>query len=441
MNYAKVPRELIYKDRHFLEEFGTDEPYTLNCELAQLMRQYLLSKFMRNNYRDILLDIFNEAYYLTTILLIDDNAYDNLPVYFSSVLRSNPYSEDLSKAIKKMVVALCYIYMEVPAKETIIFSTIRQHLRHYASEFIYMRLEVRNRRCPSPKEFAPVKLTEELLNAINWEKHTDGFKQERVKEFLDYLGQTKKEKRLLVKAIYIQLTNTDNLSSRTYTIDSFLLLRYREYGGSTWDFVNVQQEKLTDEPQLREILSYPDLGKVLHEQMMYKEKIQTLEGEKKILEESNQQLKRQLFELQVQFKQQQAKTLTEKEQKHREEQLQAQIEEMKKIISTLKGKLGNKAIQLKYIVDSIKNKAVFVGLKEAYELFELINSMLCEEPVWIENRHELQDFFKECKNKSNTNQTIMGDYVVSKHVKHEVSSVSAGGTGVIVYESDENIEV
>lgn len=66
--------------------------------------------------------------------------------------------------------------------------------------------------------------------------------------------------------------------------------------------------------------------------------------------------------------------------------------------------------------------------------------MLCEEPVWIENRHELQDFFKECKKNSNTSQTILGDYVVSKHVKHEVSSVSAGGTGVVVYESDETIE-
>ena len=324
--------------------------------------------------------------------------------------------------------------------ETIGFSTIRHHLRHYAFEFIYMSIEVSRRKHPSAKEFVPVKLTEELLNAIDWKMNTDCFKQDRIKEFIDYLGYTKKEKRLLVKAIYVQLPNTFYHSSIPHTVDSYLLLRYHEYGGSTWDFVKIQQEKIRTGNKIMEIFSNTEMGKVLHEQLMYKGKIQKLEKDKKMLEESNQQLKRQLFELQVQFEQQQTKSLTEKDQKHREEQLQAQIEEMKKIISTLKGKLGNKAIQLKYIVDSIKNKAIFVGLKEAYELFELINSMLCEEPVWIENRHELQDFFKECKKNSNTSQTILGDYVVSKHVKHEVSSVSAGGTGVVVYESDETIE-
>jgi hypothetical protein len=157
-----------------------------------------------------------------------------------------------------------------------------------------------------------------------------------------------------------------------------------------------------------------------------------LEKQNKLLEDSNRQLKEQLYRMQVECEQQKARVLSQKEQQHREEQLQTRINEMSKIITTMQGKVGNKAIQLKYIVESIKNKAVFVGLREAYELFETINSMLCEEPVWIENRHELQDFFKECKKNNNATQIISGDYVVNKHVDHEVANVAAGGTGILM---------
>lgn len=64
MNYTKVPRKLIYRDRNSLEEFVADEPYSINWELARLMRQYLFLRKKDNDYRDILLTIFNEAYYL-----------------------------------------------------------------------------------------------------------------------------------------------------------------------------------------------------------------------------------------------------------------------------------------------------------------------------------------------------------------------------------------
>lgn len=432
MNYTKVPRKLIYRDRNSLEEFVADEPYSINWELARLMRQYLFLRKKRNDYRDILLTIFNEAYYLTTMLLMDDNVLDNYYVYDSSILSHSPYRGELATTIRRMVMALCYIYLETPTAEKPMMAIIRHYLRDSAKEFAYLDSEVSHRKHPSAKEFAPVKMTEELLETIDWEKQTDGFKSDRMKELLDYLGETKKEKRLLTKVMYVQLSDTCNISYITSPADSFLLMKYREYGGRTWDFVDIQEKKFKDNIKVKEIVSYPSTGEMLYEQMKQKKRIQDLEKQNKLLEDSNRQLKEQLYRMQEECEQQKARVLSQKEQQHREEQLQTRINEMSKIITTMQGKVGNKAIQLKYIVESIKNKAVFVGLKEAYELFETINSMLCEEPVWIENRHELQDFFKECKKNNNATQIISGDYVVNKHVDHEVANVAAGGTGILM---------
>ena len=433
MNYTKVPRKLIYRDRNSLEEFVADDPYSINWELAQLMRQYLFLRKKHNDYRDILLTIFNEAYYLTTMLLMDDNVLDNYYDYTTSILTQSQYPKETTKYIKGMVMALCYIYLETPTAEKPMLTIIRHYLRDSAKEFAYLDSEVSHRKHPSAKEFAPLKITEELLETIDWEKQTDGFKSDRMKELLDYLGETKKEKRLLAKVMYTQLSETCNISYITSSVDSFLLMKYREYGGRTWDFVDIQLQNIKDNNiEVKEIYSYPSTNKLLYEQMTMKKRIQDLEKRNKLLDESNQQLKEQLYRMQVECEQQKARVLSQKEQQHREEQLQTRINEMSKIITTMQGKVGNKAIQLKYIVESIKNKAVFVGLKEAYELFETINSMLCEEPVWIENRHELQDFFKECKKNNNATQIISGDYVVNKHVDHEVANVAAGGTGILM---------
>lgn len=432
MNYTTVPRELIYRDRHFLEEFGTEKPFTLNYEVAQRIQQYLVINNRHNN-REILLTIFNESYYLTTMLLMDDNVLDNYDAYVSLILSHNPYCEQLAQTIKRMVMALCYIYLETPTAEKPMLAIIRHYLRDSAKEFAYLDSEVSRIKHPSAKEFAPLKITEELLETIDWEKQTDGFKSDRMKELLDYLGDTKKEKRLLTKVMYVQLSDTCNISYITSSADSFLLMKYREYGGRTWDFVDIQEKKFKDNIKVKEeIVSYPSTGEMLYEQMKQKKRIQDLEKQNKLLEDSNRQLKEQLYCMQEECEQQKARVLSQKEQQHREEQLQTRINEMSKIITTMQGKVGNKAIQLKYIVESIKNKAVFVGLREAYELFETINSMLCEEPVWIENRHELQDFFKECKKNNNATQIISGDYVVNKHVDHEVANVAAGGTGILM---------
>lgn len=432
MNYTKVPRKLIYRDRNSLEEFVADEPYSINWELARLMRQYLFLRRKRNDYRDILLTIFNEAYYLTTMLLMDDNVLDNYYDYTTSILTQSQYPKETTKYIKGMVMALCYIYLETPTAEKPMLAIIRHYLRDSAKEFAYLDSEVSRIKHPSAKEFAPLKITEELLATIDWKKQTDGFELERIREFLDYLGDTKKEKRLLAKVMYTQLSHTDYLSSKPYTVDSLLLSRYREYGGRTWDFVDIQHEKIKDKNSLLRFIEETGTGKILYEQMKQKKRIQDLEKQNKLLEDSNRQLKEQLYCMQEECEQQKARVLSQKEQQHREEQLQTRINEMSKIITTMQGKVGNKAIQLKYIVESIKNKAVFVGLREAYELFETINSMLCEEPVWIENRHELQDFFKECKKNNNATQIISGDYVVNKHVDHEVANVAAGGTGILM---------
>ena len=75
MDYTKVPRELIYSDRKFSSDFRLGDRETLNGQLSLLMRRFLFIELGRNDYQAIIIHIMNEAYYLTTMLLKDDNVW------------------------------------------------------------------------------------------------------------------------------------------------------------------------------------------------------------------------------------------------------------------------------------------------------------------------------------------------------------------------------
>lgn len=414
MDYTKVPKELIYTDKLHLEDFGTDNRTTLNGQLSIVVRRYLFVEMGRNDYRAILLYLLNEAHYLTTMLLMDDNADDVFDVYVKSVLKDSPYPEDISNIFRRLTLAICYIYLERPSIDSLTVRTIRRHLRNHAFEFIYLNSELSGYKHPEAKEFKPVTLTEKLVNMVNWKTLTNNFRPEAIKDYLDYLGETKKEKRLLIMSIYKQLIHHGELYSVPYSVDSLLATRYRQAGGRIWDMVSENQNRLSKiSNDLDEIGNYfekinIDAPQLLFDQMRQKSRIEMLEKENRELKQQNRLLTEELNNKTAYYEKQKTISHNHEEMKQREEALKGQIRDMKKIIDNLQGKLGNKAIQLKYIVESIKNKAEFAGLKEAYLLFEQIDLMLYEEPVWRENRSELVNFFKE-RNKERNVGIVMLD--------------------------------
>ncbi len=78
MDYTKVPRALIYKDRDDLKDFGVQTPGTMNYQLfLQLKQQALMGV---SGAREVALRCYNNAYYICTIILLEANDFPELRI-------------------------------------------------------------------------------------------------------------------------------------------------------------------------------------------------------------------------------------------------------------------------------------------------------------------------------------------------------------------------
>lgn len=70
MDYAEIPRSIIYKDRSNLNDFGVQNPGTINHYLFTQMRKMTLLQC--GDGKTIALNCFNNAYYICTLILLDE---------------------------------------------------------------------------------------------------------------------------------------------------------------------------------------------------------------------------------------------------------------------------------------------------------------------------------------------------------------------------------
>lgn len=86
MDYTKVPRELIYKERNDLKEFGVQIPETMNYVLFLLLKQQALMG--APGAREIALRCYNNAYYVCTLILLEANDFPELRIsdYVDTIL-------------------------------------------------------------------------------------------------------------------------------------------------------------------------------------------------------------------------------------------------------------------------------------------------------------------------------------------------------------------
>ncbi|HAE23783.1 MAG TPA: hypothetical protein DCG33_00440 [Prevotellaceae bacterium] len=91
MDYTKVPRALIYLDITDIGEFGIDDESSL---MGAFCSNLLDQTFMREqeNSPEILLDIFNNAFYICTLICLEKRPRLYLPKYIA--IASNNYKDD-----------------------------------------------------------------------------------------------------------------------------------------------------------------------------------------------------------------------------------------------------------------------------------------------------------------------------------------------------------
>lgn len=74
-----------------------------------------------------------------------------------------------------------------------------------------------------------VDFTEDLANSIDWVKLTHNFDLDRIKDIVNTIGKTPRDKKIIVKAIYNAETSTGEMYKIPYTVDRLLYDLYKEY--------------------------------------------------------------------------------------------------------------------------------------------------------------------------------------------------------------------
>ncbi|MCR5131058.1 MAG: hypothetical protein K6C10_06320 [Prevotella sp.] len=401
-----MKRSEVYRERKSLEEFGVDEKGTLNKVLFDALFKTAYMTKLKDGESKIL-GIFNDAYYICTLILLDKRPYFKVDSYVEIASKGYPIFPN-DRAI--IVLSLVTVYL---------------NLLDYITEDICKTVDLIESKCSGFDDrtfecitsagkyegkvtcasiFSPCNYPEEEfssfwvnydtlpspLNEIcnkttsNIEKIFDDYEKEKIAE----IANLKENNSELVKEIEeLKRTHKKELAAK----DSQM---------------KAEKKKMTD-----------DYNRELSERSARFEK------EISMIELNYQQT---IIEL---SKEQGAKALEQN--KNDDAETKKTIAALQAKIETLRDKLGKETVFLKDLVEGLKEYAKIAGIDKAFELFLNLNYVLMSVPAWAKNAPDLKKFFIDNKTPSPTPSVIVsGDYVVEKQVSHEVNGVAAGGTGV-----------
>lgn len=389
MNFTNIPRSLIYENRSSLDDFNIHNETSLNSAIYKLLRRHLYAEYGLNNYRDLILQMFNEAYYLCTMLIIDRNADANFRDYIEAVMIDSPYPDNVTDMCRRMVYAMCHTQLGKIAIRSIRIRTVRRHLRNCSYEYMSLMSETADAVHPNEGEFRPVELTNDLLSKVDWKQATDGYDIDKVAFMVESLGNNNIVKRNLISSIYSSLITSGNMSKIPYRVDGLLFKAYDKFGGDQEELLhlnekNMMKEKKTDLTSRITIIE--------QEKMNLLKRLDDLQKRNTVLTQEKQQLHQELEKLRATYLQVHQDKMEHVE---KEAMLQKKLEEMYSKVQTLGNKVGDKTIQLKSLVDGLKRYAKLRGIEAGKDTFFSLNFLLMCEPAWVNNVRDLEDFFIE----------------------------------------------
>lgn len=113
MDYTKVPRALIYKDRDDLKDFGVQTPGTMNYRLFKRLKQAALISI--SGAKEVALRCYNNAYYVCTLILLESKDFPELRIsdYVDKILeieKDKKYIDEVCLASMAMASLLLAAY-------------------------------------------------------------------------------------------------------------------------------------------------------------------------------------------------------------------------------------------------------------------------------------------------------------------------------------------
>lgn len=172
MDYTDIPRSLIYKDRASLNDFGVRALGTLNYLLFSHLKE--MSLMCVEGATDIALRCFNNAYYICTLIQLEDFPELRVADYEKKLLKEKmPFLEDICATSMAMVCELLPAYdARWKQKDNDLIKNIHFRFTHYQWIHIGARSSFERMvgRCESCKlnlpksEFSPRDIIEAIEN-------------------------------------------------------------------------------------------------------------------------------------------------------------------------------------------------------------------------------------------------------------------------------------
>lgn len=396
MNLTKIPRSLIYEDRRSLEDFDIHNEELLNGAMYKLLRRHLYADYSLSSYKVLILQMFNEAYYLCTMFLLDRNADANFRDYIEAVMINSPYPDNITDMCRRIIYGMCYEYLKMIAPRIHEVRTIKRHLRSCSYEYMPLFAETADAKHPTEGEFRPADLTDDLLSKVDWDTVTNGYDSEILTYILESLGHTKIEKQALIISIYSSLIRSGKTSKIPYSVDGMLFRLFDRYGGNQEELLhlnekNMLREKKTDLTSRITILE--------QEKIDLLKRIDDLQKRNTMLTQEKLGLGEQLAAMRNDYQKAHHDTM---EHVQKEAMLRKKLEEMNSKVQTLGDKVDGKTIQLKSLVDGLKRYAKIRGIEAGKDIFFSLHFLLMCEPAWVNNVKDLEDFFIEYEDETKT---------------------------------------
>lgn len=241
MDFTDIPRELYYKERKDLNDFGINNFYSFNGQIYNFLREELFDTFGLIKYQDIILWIFNEAYCQTTVILYDRYSDENMRryikhIFIDDIVFRRKYRNYLN-LFQDIVYGLVYIFLERPSRNNPVVKSARIQLREYADNYMNLKSLVEEEKIPKEVIFSPIVLDSILLKNTDWKYVLNDFDENYVHYIIESIGQSFSEKRLLIESIYNSAAESQEMYKIPYSFDTYLYNKYIEFGGKKNDLL------------------------------------------------------------------------------------------------------------------------------------------------------------------------------------------------------------
>ena len=192
-----IPRELIYEDRKDINDFGIHDESSLNSLIYKWLHGRKEIQPGNNGFKERKLKVFNDAYYVCTMILSIPRCDDCL--YY--------YKKDLT--LPSIVLPMVYCYISKFSEKSLTLCTLQTSLETYASEDSVMQKNLDDIKRDTEKwndpfpisEFNLRNLTPELLASLDWSGITVGFKREKIEIVVRNFAKNENEQKMIGEAI------------------------------------------------------------------------------------------------------------------------------------------------------------------------------------------------------------------------------------------------